>query len=694
MPQLINVPGMGTVSFPDGMSDADISNAIQKNLPTSNNSAPKSSMPDDTNVAQKALIGLGSGFMKVGEGAKQLALTAGEKLGLVPQGAAQQYTQSVDQEHAAYDKTPVAQSTVGKVGEFAGQNLPFLAIPGGVAGKLGARMLTGALSGAGIGASQYVPEGDSRLFDTAAGFLGGLGLPPLASGLLSKNPYVKAGTGAALGGLLGYSATGSPYESAGTAGMGALAPFVPSLAANTARNIGAKLKGLLSGDTAAVTNPVQQTIKPAVVMNSLQGVDPDQAIAAKQAADRLGLNITPAEASGSPIAASAQGKLGTSKEGALMLHDFGQTRQEQQKNIIRNFLDDVTPDNTNASNDIRTAAQQVLNKKDMALASAAKPLYQEAYKSQLPTDTFQALAKDPVIQQSLKKVTSDPIYQRELANTPQNSVKTLDYVKRNIDDQIDSAMRAGEKNKARLLMGAKNQLLTELDKASPTYAAARGLYSAEAPAVAQLKNSNIGKIANLSDLQLKNVTKIIFDPGQTDPKVLGQLRDEISTQAPDAWRSIIRNHLESGMDKAGDYAGSTFFKNFLQSDRNFNQLLTATKDMPNVQSKLLDMRTAFKNLINPVTPQTAARLAKSSLDVPRSTYEAVSNHVKNLLGGQYDQAAIKFITSNQWDKEFNTISKIKDKNVRAARIGALLGKINASVTPNAINSTAPTQENQ
>ena len=35
MPQIIEVPGMGQVSFPDGMTDADISTAIQRNLPRS-----------------------------------------------------------------------------------------------------------------------------------------------------------------------------------------------------------------------------------------------------------------------------------------------------------------------------------------------------------------------------------------------------------------------------------------------------------------------------------------------------------------------------------------------------------------------------------------------------------------------------------------------------------------------------------
>lgn len=168
---------------------------------------------------------------------------------------------------------------------------------------------------------------------------------------------------------------------------------------------------------------------------------------------------------------------------------------------------------------------------------------------------------------------------------------------------------------------------------------------------------------------------------------MAQLRDEISKKSPNAWRGIVRNEIERRMDLSnGDYSGSTFFSKILKSDKDFKQFVTATQGMPDVQSKLLDMRAAFKNLINPVTAQTAARLAKSSLDVPRSTMEAVVNHAKNMAGGQYDQAAIKLITSGQWDKEFATISKIKDKNIRAARTAALLGKISANIGTQTINN--------
>lgn len=71
MPQLIEVPGMGQVSFPDGMTDADISTAIQRNLPRS---APPSAVGlmaqqamDAETAAQNAPSMGGSFFRNVRE---------------------------------------------------------------------------------------------------------------------------------------------------------------------------------------------------------------------------------------------------------------------------------------------------------------------------------------------------------------------------------------------------------------------------------------------------------------------------------------------------------------------------------------------------------------------------------------------------------------------------------------------------
>lgn len=64
MPQRIDVPGMGIVEFPDGMSDAQISAAIQRSMPQ----APQG--PEE-GIGQSMLIGAGRGTDKVVQGVRQ-----------------------------------------------------------------------------------------------------------------------------------------------------------------------------------------------------------------------------------------------------------------------------------------------------------------------------------------------------------------------------------------------------------------------------------------------------------------------------------------------------------------------------------------------------------------------------------------------------------------------------------------------
>lgn len=66
MAQRIDVPGMGVVEFPDGMSDGDIAAAIRKNMPAAAPAAP------DEGMGQAMLIAAGRGTDKLAKGVTQL----------------------------------------------------------------------------------------------------------------------------------------------------------------------------------------------------------------------------------------------------------------------------------------------------------------------------------------------------------------------------------------------------------------------------------------------------------------------------------------------------------------------------------------------------------------------------------------------------------------------------------------------
>jgi hypothetical protein len=730
---------------------------------------PKSSKKD-ISPFMSAVTGFNTGVERLTHGIMQPLLESGFLGDNIAQGS----KRTASQREADFNASSEANPWATGIGEFVGGAAPMMLVPGGVAGNMLKRVGTGMLAGAGAGAAQYVPEEGSRTLNAAFGGILG-GALPLAGTAISK----------------GY--------------------------------------GLLKGG------------KDIVARNMLRGADEAESAATKEAANRLGLNITPAEASGSPIAASAQGRLGTSKTGAQALHDFGKNRLQQEQKTVKGLFDDISqnegtgaagirdaaraiqigkestildtdksginkfltglsPSDKDVSTEIREVARGIITKQQKTLSEKAEPLYEKARNKIVSQNKINKLMEsDGTIENAITGVLNDPKYKFELQGSAPNSIKVLDLAKRRIDAQIESAKGTiaspGDRDAVRVLTDSKNRLVSTIDKLSKTYAKARSIYSEGAAPLQQLRESNIGKLADLDDTQLKSVSKIIFDPNQTNINVLSDLRDKIVSQSPETWKGIVRNEIERRLNKSsgditgdifykkvlgneadfrqfqeatkgfpdlqkqlsnmrlqfskssdilkqlrstdiakisslddtqlknisktifdpaqtdikvlnqlrdtigkhdlaawnklvrnemerrldgvGDYAGSAFYDKILKSDRSFNQFLTALKGNPAAQQKLVDMRTTFKNLIEPVSAKTAARLSKSSLDVPRSTYEAALNAAKNFLGGKYDQAAIKFITSNQWDKGFQAVKKIGNRSERAAKMGALLGKISA-----------------
>jgi hypothetical protein len=647
MPQHIEVPGYGVVEFPDGMSDDQISAAIQENMSPQTQTSP---IPNKYNLAdqlgikgEEILPSIGRGFKNTYEGAKQRGLMAAEAVGLASPGSAKQYSNEANEERQFFANTPAGRNKNNAFFQFAGETAPYLAAPVGTASKLADIVKLGAKTGAATGLLQYVPDANW--------------------GSVGKNTL--------LGGVLG---PGIPAGIAGTAG-----------GYNLLKKGGSKLVDLVARNLGA---------KEQVADQVLRGVDPAIAQKTKAAADRLGFDITPAEASGSPIAAKAQGKLGTSEAGEEALAAFGDKRKLQGKEIIGNFLDELSPTNEVAANTVRGTSKKIISKEERALSDIARPIYDKAYKATVPVNTVQELVNnDGIIQQSVSQVLNNPLYKKELsqlpaAGAPEDFIKFWDLVKRNIDDKIETASRTGEKNAVRLYQDSKSSLLNILDQASPDYKLARSIYGEGARPLNKLKESPVGRLANLSDAQLKNVSKIIFDPAQTDTKVLRTLRDQFTKENPDTWRQVVRNEMERRLDTVkGERSPQKFYNQVLSKDRDFNQFLTALKGDPNAQRKLIDMRRTWKNLINPYSVKASAQLAKSSLDVPRSSIELALNATKNFLGGKYDNAAIKLITSNQWDKEFAAINKIKAEPVKIQRLNDLFGRIAAQ------QATSPNNEN-
>ena len=139
------------------------------------------STPAAAGKTREAFVaGVGSGLSDVGRGVTQLGATVGEALGAAPEGAGAEVTAQFDKDRSAESQGlkqafPENQSAVG-VGQFVGQVAPMMAVPGPAATTFLGRMGVGAAMGAGVGAAQYTPEGQSKLKNIATGAaIGGAG---------------------------------------------------------------------------------------------------------------------------------------------------------------------------------------------------------------------------------------------------------------------------------------------------------------------------------------------------------------------------------------------------------------------------------------------------------------------------------------------------------------------------------------
>jgi hypothetical protein len=528
----------------------------------------------------------------------------------------------------------------GGAGAVAAKLAPNLARTGApLAARAGLSGLEGALGGAALGGSEYVGDEHSRLGNAA-----------------------------------------SAGAFAGTAG--AALPGIGKIL-STGKNAAKKTYNYFA-------NP-EKNLAESFYAN-IPEKNMDKALKNAKLAEEYGLKLTPAEASGSPIQARAEGHLGTTLPGTKALYEAKEQQKEAQQKLIDKLLGTIAPaSGGSAAKNVREAAAQAIKTKEKALQEKARPFYEKAESQTISTNKLNSLLRDENIGDAYQHVYESSVYADSLKDFPLTSVKRLDLVKKRMDDQIAAASISGRKHEASLLLGAKNKLVDALDKVSPEYAKARGIYEEGSPAIDLLRKGDIGKIANLGDPQLQNVSKIIFDPQETDEKAFHLIKNAIQSENPDAWNGIIRNEMErrianKALDKTGN-AGSNFYDSVLSRDVTFKQFHDALAGLPGdlekapqnaaAQKALVDMRELFRDLLNNYTPKTSRGFSESHVNQNRNLGNLLLEKIENLLNGQYDEVAVKMVTDGKWRDQFLKIAedKMLTKEGRQKRTMMLMDKL-------------------
>ena len=124
------------------------------------------------------------------------------------------------------------------------------------------------------------------------------------------------------------------------------------------------------------------------------------------------------------------------------------------------------------------------------------------------------------------------------------TLEKLHNAKIEIDEMIagQTKEKIGPTVKAKLLE-VQERLVQILKESSPAYKEASETFAELSPAVDALKNSIIGKASNISDEQLKNLSKRVFDASETNPEVIRNAKKVIFDTDPTAWNDLLRSEL-------------------------------------------------------------------------------------------------------------------------------------------------------
>lgn len=164
MPTVHNIPNVGTVHFPDTMTEEQVAEAIaqmpeaQKNRDSISDKLYANSELRWTE-RPNAMVKVGRGAQDVVDRLSQLQVAAGEKMGYYPEGLGEQLTANLNQEQADYEQSrgPDAGRVdpARLVGNVAIQAPLALASRGS---SLPATIGSGVVTGAASGALQYDPK--------------------------------------------------------------------------------------------------------------------------------------------------------------------------------------------------------------------------------------------------------------------------------------------------------------------------------------------------------------------------------------------------------------------------------------------------------------------------------------------------------------------------------------------------------
>lgn len=636
-------------------------------------------------------------------------------LGTAGQNVAKTFTggksPSVDME-STFGVTPENRSNVI---QGAAQYAPLIA-----SGGLG--LLGDAAIGTAYGATQD-PDSPATGAAITGGTNAGFGL--LNTLVSSSNPIIKAGARMAAGGLLGYGVGGKEGAVFGVGG-GLVAPTMMKRM-GIGKDVGQDVVSMINpedmpqvharinaaNEEGLSITPGEASGRPDIRAREIrlgrvgQGASESYNIGKERMADEkskireLKNEISPAGLdSAHEIRKASQNaikELETTRSKATEPYYTAAKSEEIPQHELDNLLE--TPR-------IKDTMHEVLNDKDLAptlggqqptgkkmvamvenridnlLDKARSKPYNKDRIDQLQyaKDNFASDYGDPKVQSVLKEIyKDDPVFQATAMGINARGMEFLDAVKKRINTASENMgspmnMTGKDKYKAGLIQESANKITNVTDQYSQNYQTARSIHEQMSPTVDEAKNGSLGRLANLSDTQLKNASSIIFDPAQTNIRVLSKIKQQIMRRDPQAWNSIVRNEIDR-LNKKGVIDGVSFYQKMFTNENQYNQFKVALDHNPEALKMFENLKTSWEDLSRPSKKATtAAEQEKIGMGGLRDSFLTYLEMIADQVGGKDQQAALRYLYSPKWQADLANIKSTANPVTRKRQTAIMFAK--------------------
>ena len=228
------------------------------------------------------------------------------------------------------------------------------------------------------------------------------------------------------------------------------------------------------------------------------------------------------------------------------------------------------------------------------LKGEARKIYEQVGKEELPPEFIDKYKSLPVIQEAIGLIKKRPSYKQMMAGVPENTFEYWDNIKRVLYDvgEKSKGARGKEKHGASVYTDTRKRMVSDMDKINSDYPRARAL--------SERDKTRIG-LEEYFDKRQKNALNI---------------------------------------------------KKLLSSKKAFDDLMYRTRDLPEANQTIRDLKVASENAIahDPST-RAAAALERTGMTKARNQLDAMKRDLAERHGKKHDTALVDLITSDKWMNE-------------------------------------------